>query len=674
MAWGDIRLNDDRRPQPTDHKTSDEIIVEHSGGSDQSQRKEPAIERWRAELEARRRAGIPDAEVVELEERPEHPGHGRFRFRWFVWVALAILGVLLVDLAYVGFGLRSRLLSASSSLSGGREAINDADYEEANREFSTALHDARETAGLEDHLAWRAIRRVPWASNDAQAVSVLASVAELSARAGLDAIELYERLGATRSGLAGALFKDGVVRLESVALAARSVSSLLTTLGNGADLVNEDVEPRLGSLNDALNRVRGEVSGALETLRRAETLLTASPSLFGQDEDREYLLVIQNPSRSRASGGVIEYYGVFTATQGKLKLGPVLPISTLEEADSAQPWSRVNRSMNFPAVARQILTRYEDQSGRRLQGVIGADSIALQHMSRVTGPVRGEGLDLAVGEDNAAKILMHDVFEHFSGRKEARDRFVADVVRQIWFSVTKGVGDSSVLLDELGRAIREQHMKMFVSDPSSRVAMDQLELSGDPTLFGPRVQSMAQNSLSTSKVDFFLRREASTRIELEDDGSASIESTLTIENRAPAGPPSSVLGMGARPGTASLSIEMLLPREAEDVTLEGKTVAPTESVRGHPLLVTRETVPPGRVHKVAVSYELPPTNGQNSLSFSMVLLPAPLPYPDRASVSVLAPEGYCIESCEDPSPSRWDLSTTLLEPLPIQVRLVSADD
>jgi hypothetical protein len=681
LCLGGLTLDDQRPSQPSDQKTKDELRVEQSEPGDElrveqsepgdePKMTEPAIARWRDELAARRRAGLP--EVAEREKTRRDPAP-KFRSRWFVWVALALLAALLVDLGYVGFGLRSRLLSASSSLGVGREAIVDADYEEANQEFRSALSEGREAIDLENHLGWRALGLVPGASDDTRAASVLASVTELSSLAGLDVIRLYERLGATRSGIAGALFEDGTVRLDLVAEAARSVSSLTTTLLNGSRLINEDLDPRLGPLDDALKRVRHAMSEALRTLGGAEILLSASPSLLGDNKKVEYLLVIQNPSRSRAAGGVIEYYGILSATDGKLELGSVLPISTLEEAGVVKAWSTVNRSVDFPAVAREILRRYEDQTGNKLQGVIAADSIALQYMSKVTGPVRGEGLDLAIGEDNTAKVLMHDVFEYFSGRKDARDRFVADVVTKIWFSVTRGVGDPSVLLDALARSVREQHMKMFVSQPSSRDAMDQLELSGDPALFGPSVQSIAQNSLSASQVDFFLRRETNTQVMLGNDGSASVEVTFTIENRAPDGPPSSVLGTGSRPGTARLSLETLLPQGTDDVTVGGREVPPTDLIDGHPLIVTRATIPPGKVREIVVGYELPPQDGQNSSAFSLLLLPAPLAFPDRASVSVFAPNGFCINSCDDASPNRWDASTTLTEPLPIRVNLVSTD-
>ena len=654
-----ISLND----APEDDRAMDDSLVE-----------DPAIARWRAELAARRVAGISDSEFTPLEGALKRRRRRRFHPRWLVLVAFGVALVLLIDLVYAGLSLRGRLSSASSSLSRGREAINEPDYEAADRSFRTALENARDAAALEGHPGWRALRGLPVLSDDTETVSALASVADLASRAGLDVIDLYERLGATRTGLPGALFDDGRVRLDQVALASRSVSPLLESLTEGADLVRKDLQPRFESLDRALTEVRGDLSQAGETLRRAQTLLAASPSLFGQKSRREYLLLIQNSSTARAIGGIIEYHAILSATDGGLSLGPVLPISTLSATGSEKTWADVNRSVAFPSVAREVLNRYEAQTGRRLDGVIAADSIALEYMSRVTGPVRGVGLDLAISDDNVARVLMHDVFEYFEGRSNERHRFVADVVRKIWFSVTKGVGDPSSLLTQLARATREQHMKVYVTESSSAEAIDQLGLSGDPTSFDPPLQMIAQNGDANSKVDFFLRRESDTRIALNPDNSASIDVTLLVENQAPDSSPSPVLGRGARSGTARLSIDLLLPEGADNLVVEGESAREVKTVEGRPLVTIPQTIGPGAVNEVTVSYDLRAPEGQDSSSFSFVLLPAPLAFPDRASVHVLAPEGFCIDACTRTSSRRWDVTTTLREPLSLELRLISAGD
>ena len=649
--------------------------VELPEHDDESRFVEPAVARWRAELEARRQAGIPDRDV-DLQEPVKKTRPRRrtgFRFKHLAIIVSVLLIALLSDLAYVAVRLRSNLSSASSSLSQGREAIADSDLPSARNGFNRALRNARNANGLEGHPSLRTLGVLPWISNDARAVSVLASVAEIASLAGLEVTELYDRLGVVSgTNLVGALFEDGRVKLDSVALASQTVTQLVESLSGASTLANEDVEPHLGTLTGGLDRVRSELSDALGTLRRADTLLAAAPSLFAESAKSQYLLVIQNPSQSRSTGGSIDYYGILSAIDGKLRLGQVRPISTLEETDP-EAWSLINRSVDFPDVAREIIERFEGDTGRRLDGVIASDTFVLEYMAKATGPVRAPGLDLAIGPDNARKVLMHDVFEYFGGRSDERDLYVAEIIEKIWSAVTEGIGDPSVLLDALNRSAREQHLKVYVSDPRSETAIDDLELSGDPTVFGPRVQTIAQNSLSSSRVDFFLRRDVDTRIELADDGSARVRTTITIENRAPEGPPSLVLGSGSRAGRASLSLQMLVPEGADHIFLSDRAGDTDKRVGALPLATTDVAIPPGAERKVILNYELPPPQVESTFEF--VLLPAPLAFPDRASLHVFAPDGFCINSCEaDPSPARWDRTTTLIEPLGVRARLVSVGE
>jgi hypothetical protein len=123
-----------------------------------------------------------------------------------------------------------------------------------------------------------------------------------------------------------------------------------------------------------------------------------------------------------------------------------------------------------------------------------------------------------------------------------------------------------------------------------------------------------------------------------------------------------------------LSIDMLLPEGAENLVAEGESARDVKTVEGRPLITIPQTISPGGLHEISVSYDLRAPDGQESSSFSFVLLPAPLAFPDRASVHVFAPEGLCIDACSRPSPGRWDVTTTLKEPLPIEVRLISPGD
>jgi hypothetical protein len=502
---------------------------------------------------------------------------------------------------------------------------------------------------------------------------VLTTVAQLASRAGIEAVDLYDRLGVTSSGLAGAFFDNGRVRMGSLDVAHDEVVDLVDLLSEADALLAADLRPTFDYVRDAFGTARSQVDSALTSLRRAESLFAAVPTLLGRDVPRRYLLIIQHPSQSRSTGGVISYYGELEASNGRLRMGDVRPISALERRTDS--WRDLNVSADFPAVARSLLSRYRNRTGRRLDGVLATDPLVMQKLIRATGPVRERGFDVAVSSENAAQVLMHDVTEHFGTDKAARDRYVAAVVEKVWKAVARGVADTSVLFDALVESAEQQRLKVFSTTAVGQQALEELAVSGDPRLLGHNVQMITQNNRTQSDVDFFLRREIETAVSLNEDGSADIRVSTTIQNLAPAGPPSLVLGFD-RPGEAHLSLGALLPATAGDVGFAGGAgykPRRTSAFGNRPVLTVDMRVPPGSTRKTIFTYSLPPPESSEEGSrFRLVLLPQALAWPDRAAVELAAPPGFCINSCDRPSSTRMGATKTLTEPWTITARLVPA--
>jgi hypothetical protein len=635
---------------------------------------EDVIRRLRLELAAKRAEESGVDRVVDLRDAAPRRVR-RIRLGWLKYVVVLALLLLTAELVYVGWTLRGTLLNTQSSLREARSAFVRGDYDSAYKDFERALAEARDASELTERPGAWVMRNAPGISSDARAVEELTSVAQLASRAGLNAVDLYDRLGVTSSGLTGAFFRDGRVRMEPLGMAQQGVDELIDLLSEADGILAGNLRPNFDSVQEAVDAARSLVDEALGELQRAETLLGAAPTLFGDEVDRQYLLLILNPGESRTTGGVISYFGVLGVSNGRLDLGSVRPISRLERRPDA--WSNVNVSADFPLVARSLLSRYRERTGERLDGVLAAGPMVLQQMTRATGPVRERGLNVAVSSENASRVLMHDVFEHFGRDKFARDQYVAAVVEKIWRAVTRGVSDTSVLADALEKSVQRQHLKMYSTTVAGQKAFDELGSSGDPRLLGRDVQMMMQNSLTDFNVDFFLRRQIDTTIELKEDGSAVIQTTTTVENRAPDGPPSLSLGL-KRPGEARLSLDALLPESASNVTFDGGAgydPQPSTDVGRRPVLSVDLRVPAGSTRTTVFTYAVPASDsGGAGPSFRLVLLPQALAFPDRAAVDIVAPPGFCINSCDRPSSTRWSSIRTLNEPWTVTARLTPAAD
>jgi Protein of unknown function (DUF4012) len=626
----------------------------------------------------------PDKDlVIDLRDRvpaktpTRRPKKRRRRRRWPRYViVLAVLAVvaLLADVVYVGLGLRTRMLSARASLTNARSDLEDGDYIAASNQFTSAREDARGASGLVARPGGWALRQTPFTSSDARTVEVLIDVTNLVSRAGLDAVDMFDRLGVASGGFAGSFFRAGHFRLQPMGTTRKGVDGLLALFSKADNLLEEDLDPFVPEIEDALATARSQVSETLATLTRADLVLSATPTLLGEGQDRHYLFVLQDPAQSRSSGGVIRYYGVLGASEGKLHLGKVRPIRKFTHRSGAGV-RNFNLTPDFPTVARWLLAYFEERTGRELDGVIASDPLVLQRVTGVTGPVREEGYSVAVNSENAAQVLMHDAVEHFEGRTADRDQWVAAIVEKTWKAVTRGVGETSALLDALDISARTQHLKVYTTSAEAQRALDDLQITGDMAVYGPNAQLVAQNSRIASQVDFFLRRRVDTRINLRSDGSAMVKTSVRVENRSPEGPPSSVLGFD-HPGLARLSLETLLPEGARNITVlpaDGNAGSRRGTTAERPSLSIDMRIPADSTSTATFSYAIPNAVAENG-SFNFTFVPTSLAFPDEGVLRVDAADGSCFAPCELLSSGRWLRRGTFETPWRVAVRVVPLSD
>ena len=79
-------------------------------------------------------------------------------------------------------------------------------------------------------------------------------------------------------------------------------------------------------------------------------------------------------------------------------------------------------------------------------------------------------------------------------------------------------------------------------------------------------------------------------------------------------------------------------------------------------------LPPGSRRGVSFSYQtLPSPQIEEDREFELVLFPQALAFPELATVSIVAPAGFCVNSCDRPSSATWGATRTLEDPWRVRV-------
>ena len=589
----------------------------------------------------------------------------RVRARYFV-AAIFVVLALVADGAYVAVAMQSSLLDTEDSLRSGGDALQKGDFEVARRHFSAALDSSRSALHASVHPAFLLSTLVPPISADALSTRALSQAGELTSKAGLAIVDAATAMRATEDGLSASIYRDGRLQFETIAQGVPFVSKAARLLDEADEILGGSPSPELAVIEQAFEEARTRVSDASESARRGTLLLGALPGLLGAEGTLRYFLSFQTPSEARGGGGLTGLYGILESDDGRVRLthigaiaeltgdrlDPVSAPSWYEQAygpfKALVQWQQANFTPQFPAAAKVFLRMYEQAEGERLDGVVAMDPIALGQLTRGTGPLRAPGFDVTITAENAAEALLNDMYVHFDSDEVAQDRYLVTLTRELWSRLAGGDVNVPGLAAGLSEAVRGGHFKMYSRSDADQDALAELGTAGDFSAYGPNLQLVFHNNAAGNKVDYLLERGIRTRVELDPDGDATVTTTAVLDNTAPPGPDSYLLGPGIRGDSAGLNrmyLNFLLPRKAEPVLfkVDNKPIRPFQHQEaGYPVVWSLLEIASGQTAEATVVYRIPDAADITSQGghFDMTLVPQAVARADRLALTVIAPRGY----------------------------------
>lgn len=204
--------------------------------------------------------------------------------------------------------------------------------------------------------------------------------------------------------------------------------------------------------------------------------------------------------------------------------------------------------------------------------------------------------------------------------------------------------------DGLSDAVAGGHLKIFATDPEIESALVDLGADGGYEDETSNVQAVFNNNWSANKIDYYLRRTIETHVALDADGEATITTTATLSNFAPAdegGLMSGAFIEGQEDGTNTMSLFFLMPEGSRDpmVTIDGKEDDPFRGRDNEsPVAWTIVRIPAGETSTVTLTYELP--DGIRDGHFPFTLFPQTTVNPDAFVLTAEGPDGRLLPISE----------------------------
>lgn len=582
--------------------------------------------------------------------------------RWRRAVTLTLAGITALVIGWAvrdAMRVRASLGSLRTALAPAAEAASSLDVVKLRTIVAAAEAPAEAAAAAARSWALDVTGRVPIAGRSVRALRSLAGAARdavTGAEALLDATAAFP----SRGGRLDYALRDGRIDLRPWIRAAPAAAAALQAI--------ESAEARLASAPSALvvptlsaarHQGQAQIARLLGAARALDDGARLIPSMLGGSGPRRYLVVLQNLSEARATGGIPAGTVLFETDRGRLRLRDVASNLDVVEArdDIAAPawfrrrydhlaarrlWVNANVEADFRVSGPSMVELFREITSERVDGIIAIDPLALREMLEVTGPVVGPR-GIRVTAERVAPLILSEEYEIFPqhAHRERKEFFEA-LAAVIWDRVASSA-DVERTAEAMGRAARGKHVLLWSAHADEQEVFERAGLAGSVgvTPSGPAIAAITQSG-SANKMDYYLRRSITLDVRPRSDGFVDARLVVLLRNGGPSkGLPAYVLGPDPTapsysPGYIRTYLSVYVPPDAvvlgmrsddDDVWYESQ-LAP------HAMIISNfVTVLPGRQRRVVLDVRFrAPKRGEQA--FDLVLQKQPTVVPDDVTVTV----------------------------------------
>ncbi len=302
-----------------------------------------------------------------------------------------------------------------------------------------------------------------------------------------------------------------------------------------------------------LRNYKAEISQARVLVGNARALLTSFENLIPVKigEERTYLVVFQNSSELRPTGGFIGSYGLVSFAQGRMTSfkihdiyeadgqlrGHIAPPDEILHYLGQTSWYMrdSNWAPDFPLTAKRLEWFLEKETGIKVNGVVAVNLGAVQKILQAVGPVSLPDRQEEVTATNFFEKAEFAAEINFFPGSTQKPQFLAAVASGLLAKVSEGTKlDYLAVGKAVWQALEEKDILVYFDEPDIYELVVNNDWDGRLTTNGCGEKStnclmLVEANLGANKANYFVKR--AVQVDQIIDKAGQVEVTVTVKYR-----------------------------------------------------------------------------------------------------------------------------------------------
>ena len=284
-----------------------------------------------------------------------------------------------------------------------------------------------------------------------------------------------------------------------------------------------------------------KISQAKNSIKTATKIVELTQEFLGEKEEKNYLLLFQNPAEARPSGGFLGNYGLLTLNSGKVENFKIDDIYALKwdysdgknlDFPSYTPLNLIgpnfgiqegNWSVDFTKTAVRMEELFAEYSREKPDGVIAVDPKLFEDILEILGPVEMQEYDVVLNHKNFREQIQYkvEVDNPFKrGDRKANPKKILKDFSSIFLEKVKNAsfGQKIEIFKKILQNLAQKHILLYSENPQTQSLFSDLDWSGEIKDFSRDFLLVANGNISATKSSLKIKEEIDLTVNILSDG------------------------------------------------------------------------------------------------------------------------------------------------------------